>query len=173
MTWTVRINAHMLGEIRKDLARTHPHAAERVGFVYARMGNQGGPELQILPARYESLPDSDYIPDDEVGAKIGSVAIRRAMQNSLADGVGVFHVHMHEHRGRPGFSPVDLAAYPGLITGFQNVSPALAHGALLLSHDSCECLVWLLGTKRPTGGGRIVVVGRPMNFFGDAGGLYA
>lgn len=173
MTWTLRVNANMLEQIRTDLVRPHAHAAERVGFVYARMGNQGGPEPQVLPTRYAAVADADYVEDPKVGARIGSSAIRQAMQASLSEGVGVFHIHMHEHKGRPRFSHVDLDAYPDLVRGFQNISPKLAHGALLLSEDSIECLVWLPGTKRPAEGGRIVVVGRPMGLFPGTGGLYA
>lgn len=173
MSWTIRITTQMLSEIRQDLARVHPHAAERVGFVFARMGNRDGPELQVLASSYSPIPDEDYLVDDLVGAKIGSRAIRRAMQTALSEHVGVFHVHMHEHKGRPRFSSVDLDSYPSLVNGFQNVAPSVAHGAMLLSYDSCECITWLPGNKRPTAGGRIVAVGRPMRFFGEAGGLYA
>lgn len=173
MTWTLRIQSQMLDQIRQDLERPHAHAAERVGFVYVQMGNVGGPELQILPVRYAPVRDEDYLEDFEVGAKIGSAAIRQAMQTSLSDGVGVFHVHMHEHKGRPRFSSVDIQAYPDLVRGFQNISRTLAHGALLLSRDSVECLVWMPGAKRPADGGRVVITGRPMGFFPVTGGLYA
>jgi hypothetical protein len=173
MTWTFRIASQMIDEVRRDLARPHAHAAERIGFVYARTGNEGGPELQILPHKYAPVADADYIEDEEVGAKINSNAIRTAMQVSLSEQLGVFHVHMHHKKGRPRYSPVDLETYPGLIKGFQNISSKLAHGALLLSPDSLECLVWLPRSKQPSQGGRIVVVGRPMNFLGGSGGLYA
>lgn len=173
MSWTLRITHQMLSHIRGDLARPHPHAAERVGFVYARMGNQTGPELQVLPIQYAAVADSDYIEDLHVGAKIGSSAIRQAMQTSLSGGFGVFHIHMHERLGRPFFSRVDLECYPDLVRGFRNVSPTLAHGALLLSPDSVECLVWLPRSQRPTPNGRIVVVGRPMLFTVGTGDVYA
>lgn len=173
MTWTLRISEQMLSDIRSDLARPHSHAAERVGFVHARVGNEHGPELQILPYRYEPVDDADYLRDERVGARFGSNAIRQAMQISLTDATCVLHVHMHEHRGRPRFSSVDLESYPALVRSFRNVSRAKPHGALLLSHDSIDCLLWTPGSDRPTEGGRIVVVGRPMGFLRGAGGLYA
>jgi hypothetical protein len=173
MTWSIRITSQMLAEVRLDLARRHPFAAERVGFVFARMGNRDGPEIQILPTGYTPIADDEYVDDPEVGARIDSAAIRRAMQTSLSQGAGVFHVHMHEHKGRPRYSGTDLGSYPDLVRGFRNVSPTVAHGALLLSRDSLECLVWTPGSPQPAHGGRIVVVGRPMAFLRSVGGLYA
>lgn len=173
MTWTIRITAPMLNEIRLDLMRPHAHAAERVGFVYARVGNADGPEPQVLPYRYSPVADADYIPDDEVGARFGSNAIRQAMQVSLTDDSCVLHVHMHPHSGRPRFSIVDLENYPALVQSFRNVTPQRPHGALLLSHDSIDCLLWMPGSARPAPGGRLVIVGRPMRFGLATGDLYA
>ncbi len=159
----------MVRDMRADLERRHPFAAERVGFVFARMGNQGAGELQVLPTSYAPVPDANYIEDSEVGARIDSTAIRAAMQTVLGQQLGAFHVHMHDHRGQPRFSRVDLADYPALVRSFQNVAPGLAHGALLLSEDSCECLVWLPGGSRPSPRGRIIIVGNPMGVFPEAG----
>jgi hypothetical protein len=173
MTWTLRISAQMLGNIRRDLMRPHAHAAERVGFVHARIGNHDGRELQVLPYRYAPVEDADYLRDDKVGARFGSNAIRQAMQISLTDASSVLHVHMHEHRGRPRFSQVDLESYPSLVRSFRNVSPGRPHGALLLSDDAMDCLLWPPGRDHPEEGGRIVIVGRPMGFASGTGGLYA
>lgn len=173
MSWTIRIAAPMLDDIRADLLRPHSHAGERVGFVYARIGNQSGTEIQILPLRYSPVADAHYLIDPTVGAKIGSDAIRSAMQVALSDGLSVFHVHLHPHRGRPRFSSIDLEDYPHLVGGFRNVAPALPHGALLLSLDSAEGLVWLPKVPQPAVAGRIVIVGRPMKFIRDSGPHYA
>lgn len=172
MTWTFKITRSMIDQVRRDLRTPHPFAAERVGFLFARIGNQSEPEKLILPETYAPVPDHQYIDDPKVGARIDSAAIRSAMQTALAVGVSVFHVHMHEHPGRPRFSGVDLANYPSLIGALRNVAPNIAHGALLLSEDSCDALVWLPGAARPVPGGRIVTIGRPTDFL-DGGALYA
>ena len=79
---------------------------------------------------------------------------------------------MHEHIGRPRFSRVDTTNYPSLISAFRNVAPSIVHGAILLSEDSCDALVWLPQAQRPVSGGRIVIVGRPIDFF-NGSALYA
>lgn len=172
MTWTIRIMRSMLGQVREDLARPHPFAAERVGFLLFRVGNQAGTERLLLPERYIAIPDEQYEDDPLVGARIGSGAIRNVMQAVLSTGMGALHVHGHGHRGSPRFSRVDLANYPALIAAFRNVAPTVPHGALLLSEDSSNALVWLPRVERPVAGGRIVVVGRPMGFF-EGGAIYA
>jgi len=172
MTWTFKITRDMIDQVRRDLHTTHPFAAERVGFLFARVGNQSEQEKLILPAMYSPVQDHQYIDDPKVGACIDSSAIRSAMQTALASGVSVFHVHMHEHKGRPRFSRVDLANYPGFIGAMRNVAPNVAHGALLLSEDSCDALVWLPGIAQPVPGGRIVTTGRPTDFL-EGGALYA
>jgi hypothetical protein len=171
MTWCIRITRGMVDEIRTDLRRPHAFAAERVGFLLARAGNQTGAEWVVLPLTYQPVLDEHYMDDPKVGARVGSDAIRAVMQTLLQHGLTALHVHMHEHAGRPRFSRVDLANYPALISGFRNVAPRVAHGALLLSEDSCDALVWLPGSDQLLGGGRIVVVGRPTGFF-DGGELY-
>lgn len=164
MRWCLRIPRHMVDQIRDDLRRPHPFAAERVGFLLARAGNSLGAEWLVLPTDFLPVPDDHYIDDPRVGARIGSGAIRATMQAVLGQGLSALHVHMHEHAGRPGFSRVDLAHYPALISGFRNVAPSLAHGALLLSDDSCAALVWLPDSPIAQPDGRIVVTGRPTSF---------
>ena len=171
MSWCLRISKALIEQIRSDLKRPHSHAAERVGVVFAQMGNVQGKELLLLPTRYEPVLDQEYIEDRFVGARIGSAPIRRAMQTILSEGLGAFHVHTHEHRGRPRFSRVDLQHLPPLVQSFRSVGPRLAHGALLLSDDQCACLVWLPGKSESSADGRIAVVGRPMQFY-EAGALY-
>lgn len=172
MTWTFKIARELLTRIREDVRRPHPFAWERVGFLFARVGNQSHDEKIILPLTYTPVPDDQYIDDPEVGARINSAAIRAAMQAGLSTGMSVFHAHMHEHSGRPRFSRVDLVNYPDLVRALRNVAPGVPHGALLLSEDSCDALVWAPGAERATPGGRIVVVGRPTNFL-EGGTLYA
>jgi hypothetical protein len=171
MKWSVRISKSMVDQIRADLQRPHAFAAERVGFILARGGNQNGTEWLVLPESYLPVADAHYIDEPKVGAKIGSGAIRAVMQSILQHGVTGLHVHMHEHNGHPRFSRVDLSNYPALVSSFRNVAPHMAHGALLLSRTSCDALLWLPKWTEPISGGRIVVIGRPTGLF-DSGELY-
>jgi hypothetical protein len=119
--------------------------------------------LMILASSYSPVSDGDYIKDHTVGAKIGSAAIRSAMQRSLDTGVGVMHVHMHEGMGRPGFSLTDRKSMNVLMPSFFNVSPNVPHGALLFNKDSITGIVWKdKQTALPIS--RVSIVGYPCSF---------
>ena len=96
-----RATAPFLHEVRRDLAHRHPFAAERVGFISVRAAHTRS-NLIVLAERYYPVADDDYVDDPTVGAMMGQEAIRKALDIALLQPVGVFHVHMHEHRGRPG-----------------------------------------------------------------------
>jgi hypothetical protein len=172
MKWNIRLIGQLADQIRADLRRPHAFAAERVGFLRCRVATLDQAGWLILPFDYLPIPDERYIRDDTVGAKIDSSAIRIAMDAAMADDIAILHVHLHEHAGQPGFSRTDLNSYPGLVRALQNAAPSRPHGAIVLSDDSANALIWLPGSSRPERGGKIVVVGRPMRFLTE-GGLYA
>jgi hypothetical protein len=161
----IRINQAIINDIRSDLARPHPYAYERVGFLFCRQGllDNG---LLALATSYESVPDNHYIDDPAIGAKISTYAIRNAMQRVMDTGCGAFHVHIHEHHGRPNFSIVDERNLLSLIPSFQKVGVKSVHGAVLLSLDEILGLLWMPGVDRPIYADRITVVGFPTAVFG-------
>jgi hypothetical protein len=55
--------------------------------------------LVLLAEGYHPVADDDYIDDPTVGAMMGQEAIRKALKVALLQPVGMFHVHVHEHRG--------------------------------------------------------------------------
>ena len=164
MTWTLRLPAVLLERVRRDLARPHAFAQERIGFVLGRSAGGLHGSTILLGSDYIPIPDPEYVDDPTVGARIGSAAIRRGMQAVLDGGVSCLHTHMHYGRGVPQFSRVDGRELPPVVRGFMNVRHDVPHGALLLSEDSLICALWLPGSERPTPGGKVVVVGRPMRF---------
>lgn len=164
MTWTLRLPADLLERVRLDLARPHGFALERIGFVLARSTTGPSAFTLLLGSDYIQIPDSEYLDDPKVGARIGSAAIRRGMQAVLDGGVSCLHVHMHHGRGVPRFSRVDEREIPPIALGFGNARHDVPHGALLLSEDDLTCAIWLPGSDRPAPGGKVVVVGRPMRF---------
>lgn len=172
MTWKMRVTSSFLERIRADLARSHAFAAERIGFTLCRLGSLDGGESLILPFEYQPVPDHQYLRDTTVGARINGDAIRTGMAAALAGDTCVLHTHMHEHVGRPRFSEVDLANYPALVRALQAAGPHAPHGALLLSEDSADCLLWRPGSSAPESGGQLTIVGRPMSFL-SGGTLYA
>ena len=119
--------------------------------------------LILLASSYAPVTDGDYIEDPTVGARIGSAAIRSAMQRSLDSGMGVLHVHMHEGRGRPGFSLTDRKSMNSLMPSFFNITPNMPHGALVLNRDSIAGVVWK-DKKTQIAISRVSVIGYPCSF---------
>ena len=147
MSITIRLTRKLYEEVLSDLRRPHAHAAERVGFLYGRLASPIDP--LILMTRYSPVPDEHYLLDFDVGARINGDAIRAAMQGVVDSGEGVFHTHLHEWPGRPGFSLADNKELPKLVPAFQAVGRTQASGLFLLSPDSAIADVWLPGSQRP------------------------
>lgn len=151
--------------VREDLARRHQFAYERVGFLSAKLGNQSSDEPLILFTEYYPVPDCQYIKDPYSGARINSEAIREAMQRVLDSGNGLFHVHCHAHRGKPGFGWMDLQETPRIVSSLRVAGPSQAHGMVLLSNNHCIAHVWMPGTDEPVVVNRVSVVGYPLEIF--------
>jgi len=160
-----RLTRQLYEQVRADLLRPHRFAAERIGFLFARLGNIKSGTPLVLFTGYSPLADDRYINDPYSGARIDSQAIRSAMQQVLNRKEGVFHVHMHEWAGKPYFSPMDRTELPRLIPSFQAVGPPFAHGLLLLSNDDITGEVWLPGDTQPAEAERISIVGHPLEIF--------
>jgi hypothetical protein len=165
MTVCVRILREPYTRMRDDLRRKHEFAYERVGFLSAKLGNRGGEEPLVLFNDYHPVPDDQYIDDPYSGARINEVAIREAMQRVLDTGSGSFHVHWHAHRGRPGFSSMDLEETPRIVSSLRVAGPGQAHGMLLLSDDHCIAQVWMPESDDPLVASRVSVVGYPLEIF--------
>lgn len=162
MNVVFRISRNLLQVVRHDLARPHRFASERVGFLACRPGALGANEVVILGQTFHSVADDDYVESDSVGAMMGTSAIRKALQLAYSNRLSMFHVHEHEHWGRPRFSSIDLRESAVFVPDFWHVSPLYPHGALVLSKDSVTGLCWYPGVKNPMPITEIVVVGAPM-----------
>lgn len=125
--------------IQRDLKRPHKVAYERVGFIFCRCVGNG----LISPVDYMSVEDSNYVPNESVGAMIDAVPIRAVIHKALRESFGVFHVHEHLHRGIPRFSLTDIKFLESLIPALMAVSSKEPHGGLLLSEDSFLAKVWM------------------------------
>ena len=168
MTVIFRARDDLLAAVRRDLQRPHPFAAERVGFLLCRAGGLAGGGVVILVADYHAVENDDYLDDRRVGAMMGPGAIRKAMQrayNSGAQDVSLFHIHMHEHRGVPSFSRVDLTEAVKFVPDFFNAAPAMPHGAIVLSHDRAAGLCWPKCGTGPEPIGRFASVGAPLSLW--------
>lgn len=163
MSFHLRIVRSFLDEVLSDLRRRHEFAFERVGFLLCRTGTTRHGTL-ILPFDYHPVFDDEYLDDQSVGARIGSSAIRRAMQVALEEDVTLLHVHLHDHKGQPSMSRIDKAESQKLIPSFFNVRPNLPHGALILSNDSAGLWVWPSKGERSVFADEVSIIGNPITF---------
>jgi hypothetical protein len=137
-----RATDRFIQDIRGDLARAHSFAAERVGFISIRATDTRD-TLILLAAAYHPVADDDYLDDATVGAMMGQEAIRKALNIALLQPVGMIHVHMHDHKGRPNFSRTDRREQLKFVPDFFKVRPQMPHGAIVLSHNMASGRLWL------------------------------
>ena len=168
MNTEIRMTGRLAAEIRQDLARPHPFAAERVGFVFGKLGALAGDGRLIILTRYHRIPDEQYEEDETVGARIGREAMQAAMV-AVCHGrparVGLFHVHVHDHSGPTAMSRVDAEGLPPMMPGFQQMGRQAAHGIVILSRDHGSGWVWLPGKAEAVRADTVTVIGAPIGVF--------
>jgi hypothetical protein len=148
----------------EDLRRPHMHAGERVGFLFTQSKSLDEKTILVIATKYQPVADEDYIEDSSVGAKIGSNAIRTAMQTVRKTKSGCFHVHLHEHSGKPVPSGTDRKGLPGVVESLSNIAAGEAIGILILSQDNFFSAVQLNNHAGLLPADLITVVGFPMEF---------
>jgi hypothetical protein len=161
----IRIPASVRAEAMQDLARPHPFAFERVGFLAVTTAQLGVGHHVVLVTGYHSVPDGDYVDEPSVGACLGSAAIRAAMQRVLDDGQGQLHVHLHNHAGPPGPSFTDRRGLPPVVRSLATVGPQHASGYLIFSADSAWAELRIPGVTEPVLATKITSIGFPLLFF--------
>lgn len=166
MRTAFRIAQGLLNQIHADLDRRHAFAHERVGFIACATSVVPGGML-LLADDYLPVADHDYVDAPMVGAMMGPSAIRRALEYAYGrSGAVMLHVHRHEHRGKPGFSSVDMLESAKFVPDFWKVRPGLPHGMVVLSHNEMTGMAWDPSTRRPRTINQMSVVGRPLGIFG-------
>ena len=138
----LKVTSMLLYEVRRDLARPHAFARERVGFLKAALALSEN-DCAILVHSYTPVADNDYLNDPSVGAMMGPHAISMAMAAAFEDHVALFHVHSHGGQGIPHFSGVDLRENQKFVPDFFKVRPQRPHGAVVLSATHAYGHVWL------------------------------
>lgn len=142
MKTQIKIASQLLNTVRTDLYRPHPFALERVGFLTAGARWTGDGGLVLLCRDYQPVADEDYERSDSVGARIGSSAMRKALQAAYQHKSAILHIHSHGGLGRPEFSSVDLESAKDFVPGFFNALPQMPHGIVVLSNNSACGLLW-------------------------------
>lgn len=159
MNATFRITESMLAGVRADLARPHPYAHERVGFLTAGCAWAADGDLLLAANGYRPVHDDDYIETDDVGAQIDNDAMRQGVQAAYRSCAALLHVHTHGGTGTPRFSSVDLRSARKFVPSFFHLVPRMPHGLIVLSDDSADGLLWLGKGKDPVELARFVAVG--------------
>jgi hypothetical protein len=159
MTIHFRMMRTLREAILRNLLRPHEHAAERVGFVSCRFGTSDS-GLLILAHSFHPVQDEFYEEDPSVGARMNSAAIRSALQVALSQEVGMFHIHLHDHRGLPGPSSIDWSEWKKFVPNFWHIRPNLPHGALILSRDRLSGWCWYPGQSEPVRVARFTFIGK-------------
>lgn len=163
MMITLKIDGQMLDDVRRDLERPHFFAHERVGFLLAGVAAVPGGDLLVIVRDYLPVADEDYEAALGVGARIGSNAMRKAVQAAYRPPSVLLHIHTHGGRGRPGFSRVDLESAEEFVPGFFQSCPKMPHGLLVLSDEAVTGNLWLAPSSRPIAIHRFVRVDRPIS----------
>ncbi len=149
----------------EDLARPHQFAFERAGFALVRSSTLGSGNALLLLTGYLSIPDEYYLPDEDVGCRIGMDAITLGSNAALRGRLkaeGVLHVHAHGHFGKPGLSRTDAADIPQIVRTFRNIGRDATHGILLLSKDSAASFVWTPGSEYSVAVDKIAIIDSPL-----------
>ena len=161
MTIVCRMTRDFASGMREDLMRQHAHAYERVAFISARAAELDD-GLLLLACEYHPVADEDYVLDPTVGAMMSETAVRKAMQIAWRSKCSMIHVHLHDHKGMPGFGRLDLEENGRFMPDFFNVQPLLPHAAIVLSHNASAGLIWTERGRRPLAFDEIVEVGHPI-----------
>lgn len=160
----LRIPGAIRAEAMKDLARPHPFAFERVGFLATTTTLLSPDHHLVLVTGYCPVPDEHYMDDDSVGACIGGEAIRAAMQRVIDESKGQLHVHLHNHAGPTGPSFTDRRGLPPVVRSLATVGPNQASGYLIFSADSAWAELRVPGVAAPVLATKITSVGFPLRF---------
>jgi hypothetical protein len=160
----IRIPAVIHVEMLNDLKRSHPHAFERVGFLFTTSKILACGDMLVLAKKYCPVADEDYVKDSSVGARINSDAIRKSMQEIFTTKCGCFHVHLHNHSGIPSPSFTDITSLPSVAQSFSNISGNQVNGIMILSNDGFYVDVKLKDNVSFIKPSVISVVGFPMIF---------
>ena len=160
----LRMTKSLYDEVMADMRRVHPVAAERIGFLHARLGHVSESEQVLVFIGYTPVKDDHYVDDPASGGRINGDAIREAMQRILDDKCGLFHVHRHERSAVPSLSKMDRDEIPRLVQSFRHTDPKSPHGIFLLGIESFACWAWLPKMDKPINPVKATIVGYPLAF---------
>lgn len=144
----LRIPTTLATLMRADLTRPNPYGGEKVGFMATRSATAAD-TIVVTAHDYRPVSGEGYIPADDVGVRIGSSAIRSAMEWGISGRQGVWHIHAHGGRSRPPMlSATDEQDIPRSIQALTRSCETEVHGLLVLNRDRGFADAWVPGVGR-------------------------
>ncbi len=113
--------------------------AERLAVVYARFASESTHSV-VVAVDFQMLPDHAYVSGPDA-ANFDVRWLVQAGQDADSRNCGILLAHLHEHRGRPWFSPPDLRTIREVIYPLYRMSPQVPQGALLFSLDRAVAMI--------------------------------
>jgi hypothetical protein len=126
--------------MRSDLLQPPVVGHERLGIAVSRFASLYNQDTIVI-TRYLPLPRNAYIEGGDAPVSFDSRWLMRAAEEFALGGAGFFLTHLHDHKGRPWFSPTDMRTNQRVIRPIALVDQALPIGALVLSVDGASALL--------------------------------
>lgn len=136
----LNIIARLAQQLRIEL--THPPIVgeERLCVAFARYASQYNQDT-IVVSDFVPLPKDAYVIDSRVPVSFDTRWLMRTAEGAAHRNAGVFLTHLHEHSGKPWFSPIDMRTNRSILRPMALINQTLPTGALLFSLDHAAALV--------------------------------
>jgi len=136
----LNISIQTVAKARADLTLPPVSGMERLGLSFARYASTYN-TTTIVATEYIPLPENAYVAGHHAPVSFDSRWLMQQSATAAQQHAGIFLVHLHEHRGKPWFSPIDMRTNRDIIRPIALIEQTLPTGALLLSIDSAAGLL--------------------------------
>jgi hypothetical protein len=134
------ITASLTLQLRAELLRPPLVGEERLCLVFARYASQYNQET-IVASYFLGLPEEAYLRDLHAPVSFNTRWLMSAAEAAAHRNAGVFLTHLHEHKAKPWFSPIDMRTNRSVLRPMALIDQTLPTGALLLSLDQQAALL--------------------------------
>ncbi len=136
----LNIVLRQMRDLRTELLLPPIIGEERLCVVRARYASQYN-QTTIVTVEFAPLPEEAYVLDSRAPVSFDTRWLMRAAEDAAVHNAGIFLTHLHEHKGLPWFSPVDMQTNETILHPMALIDQTLPTGALLLSLDQAVALV--------------------------------
>jgi len=126
--------------MRADLLRAPIMGGERLGVALSRYASRYTQDTMVL-VQYIGLPLTAYSASGSAPISFETRWLMKMAQDAARKNAGIFLVHLHEHRGKPWFSPIDMETNRTIVQPLALIDQTSPTGALVLSLDDAAAVV--------------------------------